>query len=92
MTAARGERVARGRQLEGRRSLDAEAGEPPPGGHGSRRAQRVRAADHVLLDRQPRPADFVLSTVKQTKTATFVEGTDRVTLRGRQSVTYSYAK
>ena len=35
---------------------------------------------------------FVLSAVKETRTATFVEGSDTATLQGRKSVTYSYAK
>ena len=35
---------------------------------------------------------FVLSAVKQTKQATYVEGSARVTLHARQSVTYSYVK
>lgn len=37
-------------------------------------------------------ARYMLSAVKETAKAKIVEGTDTVTLRGRQSVTYSYAK
>jgi hypothetical protein len=35
---------------------------------------------------------FVLRAVKETKTATYVEGSDTITLRGTQSISYSYAK